>query len=1441
MDIATGTWFKYLRESKEKPKKPKCKTLFTEISREEHESLTTWIMNQGDINPELDDLFGGRGKMRVAFPMAGQDGRNLAQIVSALMSESWHPPRINNAGVKKFKTKEVKQKGKRRVGELPPDFGMPHPQTNPDPRPVEEYYEDKWIAELNLEKTYDFTIPAGPRKGEKIKKTDKTTMSRAIGKLAKQGKIDDELLEWWNQKQIYYTNDNKWEDVQELFDMTSTEHKYSIIVSRAPIDILRMSDIGSITSCHREGGEYFQCAREEARGHGIVAYRLYTDELNKLLGDKGPVKERAQTIVRKHILGNKNVFDVLHKHLNDADAFEFGVDANKRQWYSVNKDVKAAITYDMVREAIRAKLDDEPWPAPDINPDAELKPLSDFDDQEIFHDTDRDVTGIIANERVRMRKFYDAANHQYFVVPERVPYGAKQPGFVNVVTSWAWDNQKDLFVDDDGELSPPRPQDLTRFGGSYEDTKDGTILNYFFDEARPDETHDKFREYSATNMRQNTGTEEEGGMAALEAQLEEMQDVVEEIVQATSNRAEHVLIYGEAEIDDYGENIYINGSGEVTFTFPVGWEGNVIPRETGYYFPDEERDVKTIPKVYGGSDYQSRRAFSSILERHINFYSQDTDWNVEPALGSGFELRVHMQFNCDDCGYDVDYFDSFANELVNEIDDKYDEIYEKTRRELVDEGYLPPNDWDALFDDIKESNEELENWRGYGLDEDEYEGEVTFYFEPVGDGGRQSGVIPMGVSFPPELGNTPYALEKIFKDEGRVGGGAGFSGPGQVWPGEAFMQRLDIVLSDLVEQANGYAKSQLDFNFGDKYSRPTFEGIKFAENAQLRFRLERSAEEGKPMPVEMYLKLDIKSTESKEEIEGALTFMKYIDQFPDEIIKGIRDNFKVFMSEYAEYVEARNVKMEDGTTFWRMYERIRSKFEAQSDLGNTDAEQAILVAMWGRDNWEEMSKVEKYTLVDSYLRPLINGSLHPRNSWSAMSDLPLNWNSLVQSKMRGSEFGAPPSVWRGYSWATHHPDSDQAGLSDVQKERAKVLAWLYRNEHGPDHGGPIRPAGWSDADWKLVITEIPDLERFADEPGHEGQPGEGVGYYDRGRRAREIEQARGTIETASEIWGPDAESEEPAQQRPRNRADALAGLSEPERSAAMDALVAGDREEFTRIVQASEEEDKPGDAYKRAKEAAKARKAARGGDRPMEEQILKVDNMLNEIFDLRLYKMQIQLVVRDIEGRETDDLKNRIRGIEHCTTVRTLTKRSIGDAQRIVFELKYEQKGIIPREDFIRFELLPAIKRMPGIEIEDWSRPEPVERTLKEAMPAPPQTRPMVTPEVSLQSVAQDWMDGGVQVYDMPMNTNDMRYHVMMSVKELWRYASREFRAPKDVFDDKMNAYQEFIRDGALQPVYIALGMNGRIKITGNEDLVWFAKKAGLEQLPVFISYQKQV
>ena len=77
----------------------------------------------------------------------------------------------------------------------------------------------------------------------------------------------------------------------------------------------------------------------------------------------------------------------------------------------------------------------------------------------------------------------------------------------------------------------------------------------------------------------------------------------------------------------------------------------------------------------------------------------------------------------------------------------------------------------------------------------------------------------------------------------------------------------------------------------------------------------------------------------------------------------------------------------------------------------------------------------------------------------------------------------------------------------------------------------------------------------------------------------------------------------------------------------------------------------------------------------------------------------------------------------------------------------------------------------------------------------------------------------------------------MVSTEELWPHISRIYRGTKTDFDGR---YKHFISTGAKAPVFVAIGLNGRIKVTGNEDLIWFAKKSGLEELPVFISYQKQ-
>jgi len=61
--------------------------------------------------------------------------------------------------------------------------------------------------------------------------------------------------------------------------------KFSIIITRHPVDVLRMSDFDEITSCHSPASRasayqsYYKCAVAEAQGHGAVAYVVETDEL----------------------------------------------------------------------------------------------------------------------------------------------------------------------------------------------------------------------------------------------------------------------------------------------------------------------------------------------------------------------------------------------------------------------------------------------------------------------------------------------------------------------------------------------------------------------------------------------------------------------------------------------------------------------------------------------------------------------------------------------------------------------------------------------------------------------------------------------------------------------------------------------------------------------------------------------------------------------------------------------------------------------------------------------------------------------------------------------------------------------------------------------------------------------------------------------------------
>jgi hypothetical protein len=300
-------------------------------------------------------------------------------------------------------------------------------------------------------------------------------------------------------------------------------------------------------------------------------------------------------------------------------------------------------------------------------------------------------------------------------------------------------------------------------------------------------------------------------------------------------------------------------------------------------------------------------------------------------------------------------------------------------------------------------------------------------------------------------------------------------------------------------------------------------------------------------------------------------------------------------------------------------------------------------------------------------------------------------------------------------------------------------------------------------------------------------------------------------------------------------------------------------------------------------------------ERYEENQIDRVEKLLEKLrdpdHDLRIYNVQVGCNLVDRIGGTDAEIAAQIRGIEGVTTVRPIadSKREITPTETfVVFDIKFELLGSQSRVEYRDVILIPEMRLIEGLKIVKWSAIHKTNiqgtvRTVREELQHLhesgfgsgygyniggkaqnlgsirfPHTPPRPTPTPTLTAIVQDWAEGGVQIYDYPTNTNDMRYHTMMPVEELWVHRSRINRHPKDIFDAKygqFNAtyerlkdklddpemYHEFIAKGAQGPVYVAIGKNGRVKITGNEDLVWFAKKAGLKELPVFLSYQRQV
>jgi hypothetical protein len=231
--------------------------------------------------------------------------------------------------------------------------------------------------------------------------------------------------------------------------------------------------------------------------------------------------------------------------------------------------------------------------------------------------------------------------------------------------------------------------------------------------------------------------------------------------------------------------------------------------------------------------------------------------------------------------------------------------------------------------------------------------------------------------------------------------------------------------------------------------------------------------------------------------------------------------------------------------------------------------------------------------------------------------------------------------------------------------------------------------------------------------------------------------------------------------------------------------------------------------------------------------------------DVRLYEIDFVMSYPLGKGFEITDIHNIIRAIPDVTTVRTVgsKKRTQGNRTISLQRLKFALQGQTPRNEWVRQVLLPQVRKISSEirihKVESADLVSNSKRRLEEYYAAHSQ-RPSVgrtTPTPSIQGLIDDWVEGGV-MYDAPTNINLTRYSVMMPVADLEGLLGREARKHGHHFDA---GYEKFIENGPRDPIYLAIGKNGRAKITGNEDDLRYAIKAGVEEVPVFISYQRQV
>lgn len=275
--------------------------ILQEISRREYDNFMDNL--PGEPLPFDNDLFGGSKRKRVVVPFVSNLNKEIGQF---LEEKGYQMDLERGVAIKAIQTQKGSKNVETKIGKV---LNLEDDRIKKDPL-VKEFYK---YFEFVDTKGLDFTdysheeaqaLKEQPhfsfkkdteenhflnRRSEDQAMTVYEIMMFLKRETEKAKKESNQQYLDILEKLQQIVNPNRVESIKDVYKLNKFIKKYnqqgsgmSYIVSRSPLDVLRMSDFKNIESCHSEGGSYWHCAVQEGKRGGAVVFLVKNESLKNV-------------------------------------------------------------------------------------------------------------------------------------------------------------------------------------------------------------------------------------------------------------------------------------------------------------------------------------------------------------------------------------------------------------------------------------------------------------------------------------------------------------------------------------------------------------------------------------------------------------------------------------------------------------------------------------------------------------------------------------------------------------------------------------------------------------------------------------------------------------------------------------------------------------------------------------------------------------------------------------------------------------------------------------------------------------------------------------------------------------------------------------------------------------------------------------------------------